>query len=97
MKVYDLLWKREEKSEENKSEEKKNGKIRWENVGVLIENEGKRSVKLNLVPAAIGTAGSRWSREKRSPPSRRNSRDPHNPSSSGTSPRSRTIAIWRLK
>jgi hypothetical protein len=51
MKVYDLLWKREEKSEENKSEEKKNGKIRWENVGVLIENEGKRSVKLNLVPA----------------------------------------------
>ncbi len=45
MKVYDLLWKREEKSEE-----KKNGKTRWENVGVLIENEDKRSVKLNLVP-----------------------------------------------
>ncbi len=45
MKVYDLLWKREEKSEE-----KKNGKTRWENVGVLIENEEKRSVKLNLVP-----------------------------------------------
>jgi hypothetical protein len=45
MKIYDLLWKREEKSEE-----KKEGKIRWENVGVLIENEGKRSVKLNVIP-----------------------------------------------
>ncbi len=45
MKIYDLLWKREEKSEE-----KKNGKTRWENVGVLIENDDKRSVKLNLSP-----------------------------------------------
>jgi hypothetical protein len=45
MKIYDLLWKREEKSEE-----KKEGKTRWENVGVLIENEGKRSVKLNVLP-----------------------------------------------
>jgi hypothetical protein len=45
MKIYDLLWKREEKSEE-----KKDGKTRWENIGVLIENDGKRSVKLNVIP-----------------------------------------------
>ncbi len=44
-KIYDLLWKREEKSED-----KKDSKTRWENVGVLIENDGKRSVKLNVVP-----------------------------------------------
>ena len=45
MKIYELLWKREEKSED-----KKDSKTRWENVGVLIENEGKRSVKLNVMP-----------------------------------------------
>jgi len=45
MKIYDLLWKREEKPEE-----KKDGKVQWETVGVLIENEGKRSIKLNVVP-----------------------------------------------
>ena len=45
MKIYDLLWKREEKSED-----KKDSKTRWENVGVLIENEGKPSVKLNVIP-----------------------------------------------
>ncbi|MHB8843331.1 MAG: hypothetical protein ACYC7L_01155 [Nitrospirota bacterium] len=45
MKIYDLLWKREEKSEE-----KKDNKVQWETVGVLIENEGKRSIKLNVVP-----------------------------------------------
>jgi hypothetical protein len=45
MKIYDLLWRREEKSEE-----KKDGKVQWENVGVLIENDGKRSIKLNVVP-----------------------------------------------
>ena len=45
MKIYDLLWKREEKSEE-----KKDNKVQWEVVGVLIENEGKRSIKLNVVP-----------------------------------------------
>jgi hypothetical protein len=39
------LWKREEKPEENKD-----GKVQWEAVGVLIENEGKRSIKLNVVP-----------------------------------------------
>lgn len=43
MKVYDLLWKR--------SEDK--GKARWEKVGVLMEKEeGKRSVKLDLIPAS---------------------------------------------
>ncbi len=47
MKTYDLLWRREEKPDE-----KKDSKVFWENVGVLIENDGKRSIKLNLVPAA---------------------------------------------
>ncbi len=42
MKIYDLLWKREEKSEEKKT--------RWENIGVLIENDSKRSVKINVLP-----------------------------------------------
>ena len=42
MKIYDLLWKREEKSEDKKT--------RWENIGVLIENDGKRSVKINVLP-----------------------------------------------
>ncbi len=45
MKIYDLLWKREEKSED-----RKDSKTRWENVGVIIENEGKRSVKINVIP-----------------------------------------------
>ena len=45
MKIYDLLWKREEKSED-----RKDSKTRWENVGVIIENEGKRSVKINVLP-----------------------------------------------
>lgn len=45
MKIYELLWKREEKSED-----KKDGKTRWENIGVLIENDGKRSVKINVLP-----------------------------------------------
>ena len=98
MKVYDLLWKREEKSEENKSEEKKNGKIRWENVGVLIENEGKRSVKLNLCPGRRLGRLAHGGREKRE--ARRVEeivgihiiRPPP-----GLPSRSRTIAIWRLK
>jgi len=47
MKIYELLWKREEKSEDKKDSKTK---TRWENVGVLIENEGKRSVKLNVLP-----------------------------------------------
>ena len=53
MKIYDLLWRREEKSEE-----KKDSKVQWENVGVLIENDGKRSVKLNLVP--VGNSWDGW-------------------------------------
>lgn len=45
MKVYDLLWK--------KTEDEKTGKARWEKVGVLIEKEeGKKSIKLDLIPAA---------------------------------------------
>lgn len=44
MKVYDLLWK--------KAEDEKTGKARWEKVGVLIEKEeGRMSVKIDLVPA----------------------------------------------
>jgi hypothetical protein len=40
-KIYDLLWK---KSEEN-------GKALWEKVGIMIEkNNGKRSLKLDLMP-----------------------------------------------
>jgi hypothetical protein len=43
MKIYDLLWK--------KSEDK-NGKARWERVGVLMEKEdGKLSLKIDLIPA----------------------------------------------
>ncbi len=42
MKIYDLLWKREEKAEDKKT--------RWENIGVLIDNDGKRSVKINVLP-----------------------------------------------
>lgn len=42
MKVYDLLWKKSEGKE---------GKARWEKVGVLIEKEeGKKSIKLDLMP-----------------------------------------------
>lgn len=41
-KVYDLLWKKSEDRE---------GKARWEKVGVLMEKEdGKKSVKLDLIP-----------------------------------------------
>ena len=41
-KIYDLLWK--------KAEDK--GKPQWQRVGVLLEKEdGKRSMKLDLVPA----------------------------------------------
>ena len=40
--IYDLLWKRSE----NK------GKTIWENVGVLIDKEGKKSIKLDLIPVS---------------------------------------------
>ena len=40
--IYDVVWK--------KSEDK--GKAKWEKIGVLLEKEdGKRSLKLDLVPA----------------------------------------------
>jgi hypothetical protein len=43
MKIYDLLWKRTED---------KNGKARWEKVGVLMDkDDGKKSVKIDLMPA----------------------------------------------
>jgi hypothetical protein len=37
MKIYDLLWKRSE----NK------GKARWERVGILMDKDGKLSVKID--------------------------------------------------
>jgi len=43
MKIYDLLWKRSE----NK------GKARWERVGILMDKDGKLSVKIDLIP--VGT------------------------------------------
>lgn len=43
MKIYDLLWKRAEDE---------GGKARWEKVGVLIDKEGKKSIKLDLMPVS---------------------------------------------
>ncbi len=41
-KTYDLLWKRSET----------NGKAQWERVGIMLEkDDGKRSMKLDLLPA----------------------------------------------
>jgi hypothetical protein len=41
-KTYDLLWKRSEIK----------GKTQWEKVGILLEKEdGKKSLKLDLMPA----------------------------------------------
>jgi hypothetical protein len=41
-KTYDLLWKKPEIK----------GKTQWEKVGILLEKEdGKKSLKLDLVPA----------------------------------------------
>jgi hypothetical protein len=42
MKIYDLLYKRSE----NK------GKVRWEKIGVLIDKDGKLSLKLDLIPVS---------------------------------------------
>jgi hypothetical protein len=44
MKIYDLLWK--------KTENDKGGKIFWQKVGMLMDKEGKLSVKMDLIPAA---------------------------------------------
>ena len=42
-KVFDLLWKKSENE----------GKAQWERVGVMLaKDDGKKSVKLDLVPAA---------------------------------------------
>ncbi len=41
MKLYDLIWKRAEDKE---------GKAWWEKVGVLIDKDGKLSMKLDLIP-----------------------------------------------
>ncbi|MDH4027541.1 MAG: hypothetical protein OEU95_01755 [Nitrospirota bacterium] len=42
-KVYDLLWKKSENE----------GKAQWERVGVmLVKEDGKKSMKLDLVPAS---------------------------------------------
>jgi hypothetical protein len=44
MKIYDLLWK--------KTENDKGGKIFWQKVGMLMDKDGKLSVKMDLIPAA---------------------------------------------
>jgi hypothetical protein len=44
MKIYDLLWK--------KTEGEKTGKIFWQKVGMLMDKDGKLSVKMDLIPAA---------------------------------------------
>ena len=43
MTIYDLLWKRPD----SKSE-----KVRWEKVGVFIDKDGKKSIKLDLMPVS---------------------------------------------
>lgn len=40
MKIYDALWKQEDK----------NGKVRWEKIGILIDRDGKLSLKINYIP-----------------------------------------------
>jgi hypothetical protein len=47
MKIYDLLWKRTENR----------GKTRWEKVGVLIDKEDKKSIKLDLLPVSADWDG----------------------------------------
>lgn len=42
MKIYDLLWKRTEDK----------GKARWEKIGVLIDKEDRKSIKLDLLPVS---------------------------------------------
>jgi hypothetical protein len=44
MKMYDLLWK--------KNGNEKGGKVFWEKVGILMDRDGKFSVKIDLVPAS---------------------------------------------
>jgi hypothetical protein len=43
MKIYDLLWKR--------NDGEKSGKVFWQKVGILVDKEGKLSVKIDLLPA----------------------------------------------
>jgi len=43
MKIYDLLWKR--------NNQEKTGKVFWEKVGMLMDRDGKLSVKMDLIPA----------------------------------------------
>ena len=46
MKIYDLLWRRSE------TRENKEGKTRWEKVGILVEKDnGRKSIKINMIPA----------------------------------------------
>lgn len=43
MKIYDLLWRRSENKE---------GKTRWEKVGIMVEKDnGKKSIKIYMIPA----------------------------------------------
>jgi hypothetical protein len=42
MKIYDLLWK--------KNDGEKTGKVFCQKVGILMDKEGKLSVKIDLLP-----------------------------------------------
>ena len=41
----------------NSIERSINGKARWEKVGVLIDKESKKSIKLDLIPVSKGLDG----------------------------------------
>jgi hypothetical protein len=43
MKIYDLLWKR--------ADSEKTGRVFWEKVGMLMDKDGKMSVKIDMIPA----------------------------------------------
>ncbi|NWF98677.1 MAG: hypothetical protein HXY52_07075 [Nitrospirae bacterium] len=43
MEIYDLLWKR--------PDSEKSGKVFWEKVGILVNKDGKMSVKIDMIPA----------------------------------------------
>lgn len=49
MKINDLLWKKAED---------KGGKTKWEKVGILLDKEGKKSIKLDLMPVSSDSSDS---------------------------------------
>ena len=51
--------------ERRKARGEEERKVQWENVGVLIENDGNRSIKLNLVPVGGNWDGWLIAKEKK--------------------------------